>query len=64
MMIGVRNLRYTYSGADEPAIRVLDFTVDTGEVFGFLGPNSAGKILQARDYSGAQFTFPVPETTG
>lgn len=42
-MIGVRGLRYTYSGADQPALRGLDFTVGGGEVFGFLGPSGAGK---------------------
>lgn len=42
-MIGVRGLHYTYSGADQPALRGLDFTVGGGEVFGFLGPSGAGK---------------------
>lgn len=42
-MIGVRGLRYRYSGADQTALRGLDFSVDTGEVFGFLGPSGAGK---------------------
>ncbi|WP_276261002.1 ABC transporter ATP-binding protein [Haloglomus litoreum] len=42
-MIDVRGLRYTYSGADRPALRGLDFSVRDGEVFGFLGPSGAGK---------------------
>lgn len=42
-MIGVRGPHYTYSGADQPALRGLDFTVGGGEVFGFLGPSGAGK---------------------
>lgn len=42
-MIRVRNLRYTYGGADQPAIRGIDFDIEEGEVFGFLGPSGAGK---------------------
>lgn len=42
-MIRARDLRYTYAGADEPALCGLDFDVEDGEVFGFLGPSGAGK---------------------
>lgn len=42
-MIHVRGLQYTYAGADRPALRGLDFSIDSGEVFGFLGPSGAGK---------------------
>ncbi len=42
-MIQVRDLTYTYPGADRPAIRSLRFDVGRGEIFGFLGPNGAGK---------------------
>lgn len=42
-MIHVRGLQYTYGGADQPALRGLDFDVEGGEVFGFLGPSGAGK---------------------
>jgi fluoroquinolone transport system ATP-binding protein len=42
-MIEVRGLAYTYEGADSPAVRGLDFTVEDGEVLGFLGPSGAGK---------------------
>lgn len=42
-MLRVRDLRYTYPGADEPALAGIDFNVDAGEVFGFLGPSGAGK---------------------
>lgn len=42
-MITVRDLRYTYTGADDPAVCGLNFDVENGEVFGFLGPSGAGK---------------------
>ncbi|WP_336359567.1 ABC transporter ATP-binding protein [Haladaptatus sp. ZSTT2] len=42
-MIRVRNLEYTYAGADQQALRGIDFAADSGEVFGFLGPSGAGK---------------------
>lgn len=42
-MIRVENLTFTYSGANQPAVRGLSFTVQPGEIFGFLGPSGAGK---------------------
>lgn len=42
-MIEVRDLRYTYPKGTRPAINGLSFSVDKGEVFGFLGPSGAGK---------------------
>ncbi|MEZ4519867.1 MAG: ABC transporter ATP-binding protein [Chloroflexota bacterium] len=42
-MITVENLEYTYSDASTPAVRGLDFTIQPGEIFGFLGPSGAGK---------------------
>ncbi|MGV9802203.1 ABC transporter ATP-binding protein [Mycobacterium sp. NPDC003449] len=42
-VIDVRGLTFTYPGADEPAVRGMDFTVGRGEIFGFLGPSGAGK---------------------
>lgn len=42
-MIDVRDLTYTYPGAESPAVRGLDFHVADAEIFGFLGPSGAGK---------------------
>ena len=42
-MIRVQNLEYTYTNADTPAIRGIDFVIEPGEIFGFLGPSGAGK---------------------
>lgn len=42
-MIKVENLYFTYSGSNQPTIKDLKFTVQSGEIFGFLGPSGAGK---------------------
>ncbi len=59
-MIDVNGLIFTYPGAKAPAIKDLDFSVESGEIFGFLGPNGAGKsttqkVLTGllRDYQGS-----------
>lgn len=41
-MIEVKNLTFSY-GKDKQALHGLDFTVEDGEIFGFLGPNGSGK---------------------
>lgn len=58
-MIEVADLAYTYPGASAPALDSISFTVDRGEIFGFLGPSGAGKsttqkilIGLLRDYRG------------
>lgn len=42
-MIDVRNLRYRYPKARDETLHGLDFHVDDGEIFGFLGPSGSGK---------------------
>lgn len=38
-----RSLSFNYPGAARPAIHDVSFTVERGEIFGFLGPSGAGK---------------------
>lgn len=42
-VIAVEDLTFTYPGSAIPAVRGISFTVQEGEVFGFLGPSGAGK---------------------
>ena len=42
-MIGVRDMTFTYHAGGTPAVRSLSFSVERGEIFGFLGPSGAGK---------------------
>ena len=42
-MIDVRDLHFTYAKSTAAAVRGVEFTVDRGEIFGFLGPSGAGK---------------------
>jgi fluoroquinolone transport system ATP-binding protein len=41
--ISARSVRFSYPGADRPAIHDVSFSVEPGEIFGFLGPSGAGK---------------------
>lgn len=63
-MIAVEDLSFTYSGTTSPAVHRLSFTIEKGEIFGFLGPSGAGKsttqkILTGllRDYQGQVAVF-------
>jgi len=47
-MIEAQELTYVYTGAAEAAVRNLTFTIQPGEVFGFLGPSGAGKSTTQR----------------
>lgn len=42
-MIHTKGLRFTYPGKTEATIKGLDFSIQPGEIFGFLGPSGAGK---------------------
>lgn len=42
-MITVQNLSFTYATSKTPAVANISFTVEKGEIFGFLGPSGAGK---------------------
>jgi len=42
-MLEVDKLTYTYRGAEAPAVREVSFRIETGQIFGFLGPSGAGK---------------------
>jgi len=42
-VIEVGNLQFTYTHANQAALRDVDFAVERGEIFGLLGPSGAGK---------------------
>jgi fluoroquinolone transport system ATP-binding protein len=59
MMISVKNLEYSYPGAQQQVLKGLQFDIAEREIFGFLGPSGAGKsttqkllIGLLRNYSG------------
>ena len=42
-MIDVKNLVYRYPKNEEPTVKDISFSIQEGEIFGFLGPSGAGK---------------------
>jgi fluoroquinolone transport system ATP-binding protein len=63
-MVEVKDLRFTYHQTNTPALRSLSFSVEPGEIFGFLGPSGAGKsttqkilIGLLKDYEGTVSIF-------
>lgn len=51
-MIEVKNLTYSYPGANRPAIKDLNFKIERSEIFGFLGPSGAGKSTTQKIITG------------
>lgn len=51
-VIDIKGLTFTYPKSPEPAVRGIDFTVDAGEIFGFLGPSGAGKSTTQKILTG------------
>jgi len=47
-MLRVENLKYTYKGSNKPAVENINFEINEGEVFGFIGPSGAGKTTTQR----------------
>jgi len=47
-IINIKNLNYTYHKSGKHAIKDIDFSINQGEVFGFLGPSGAGKTTTQR----------------
>ena len=47
-MIQVRDLNFTYRKSGKKVIHHMDFEIEKGEVFGFLGPSGAGKTTTQR----------------
>lgn len=47
-MIRVENLSFTYQNTRKEALSELDFHIEKGEIFGFLGPSGAGKTTTQR----------------
>lgn len=50
-MIEVKDLIFSY-GKDKQALHSLNFTVEDGEIFGFLGPNGSGKSTTQKILTG------------
>ncbi len=50
-MIEVKNLTFSYR-KDKQALHGLNFTVEDGEIFGFLGPNGSGKSTTQKILTG------------
>jgi fluoroquinolone transport system ATP-binding protein len=42
-VLAVADLSFTYANRTEPALQAISFTIQKGEIFGFLGPSGAGK---------------------
>lgn len=54
-MIDVKNLFFSYTS--KPFIKNINFTVNKGEIFGFLGPSGAGKTTLQKILTGRIHTY-------
>lgn len=54
-MITVQNLRFSYT--KQPFIENMNFSVQSGEIFGFLGPSGAGKSTVQKILTGLLTTY-------
>lgn len=54
-MIDVKNLFFSYTS--KPFIKNINFTVKSGEIFGFLGPSGAGKTTLQKILTGRIHTY-------
>ena len=50
-MMEVKNLTFSY-GKEKQALHGLNFSVEDGEIFGFLGPNGSGKSTTQKILTG------------
>jgi len=51
-VIRVRGLTFSYPKSPAPVVRGMDFSVNSGEIFGFLGPSGAGKSTTQKILTG------------
>jgi len=56
-MIEVEDLTFTYRGNAEPTLHGLGFSIDQGEIFGFLGPSGSGKSTTQKILTGLLPTY-------
>ncbi len=56
-IIGVENLYLRYPSAKSDTLMDINFTVQEGEIFGFLGPSGAGKSTLQKVLSGVQRNY-------
>lgn len=47
-MIDIKNLNFTYQKSKKHAVKDTTFSINKGEIFGFLGPSGAGKTTTQR----------------
>lgn len=52
VVVDVDGLTFTYPKSAEPAVRGMSFSVNRGEIFGFLGPSGAGKSTTQKILTG------------